>query len=76
MNSGFEPVVVAPGRWKVQTATQQKPFRFGGLQVPLHLGMLGSGIDDMNKMGRSVMKINRPPVGPPKLFRSEAMGFK
>ena len=76
MNSGFEPVLVAPGRWKVQTATQQKPFRFGGSQVPLHLGMLGSGIDDMNKMGRSVMKINRPPVGPPKLFRSEAMGFK
>jgi len=62
MNSGFDPVVVAPGMWKVQTATQQKPFRFGGSQVPLHLGMLGSGT--MNTMGRGEMKINYPPTIP------------
>jgi hypothetical protein len=44
MNSGFDPVVVAPGLFKTQTATQQKPFHFGGSQVPIHLGMRGSGM--------------------------------
>ena len=55
MNSGFDPVVVAPSLWKVQTQTQQRPFRFGGSQVPANLGGRGSGM----------MKINRPRVPPP-----------
>ena len=44
MNTGFDPVVVAPGLWKTQTASQQTPFRFGGSQVPIHLAMRGSGM--------------------------------
>ncbi len=51
METGFNPVVVAPSLWRVQTETQQKPFRFGGSQVPPQR---------MSGMG-SVMRINRPP---------------
>ena len=49
METGFNPVVVAPSLWRVQTATQQKPFRFGGSQVPQRMG------------GTGIMRINRPP---------------
>lgn len=63
MNSGFDPVVLAPGMWKTQTATQQTPFHFGGSQVPINLGMRGSGI----------MKINRPKI-PEALMRERMMG--
>lgn len=58
MNSGFDPVVVAPGLWKTQTATQQRPFHFGGSQVPIHLGMRGSGMTKLDRpMTRPVMSI-------------------
>jgi hypothetical protein len=63
MNSGFDPVVLAPGLWKTQTATQQTPFHFGGSQVPINLGMRGSGIN----------KINRPKI-PEALMRERMMG--
>ena len=41
MNSGFNPVVVAPGRFRTQTESGafQKPFLFGGAQAPVALGM-------------------------------------
>ena len=61
MNTGFDPVVVAPGLWRTQTASQQTPFHFGGSQVPINLGMRGSGI----------MKINRPKI--PDALRIERM---
>lgn len=69
MNSGFDPVVVAPSLWKVQTATQQTPFRFGGSQVPAHLGSRGSGmmrkkIVPYQQQERPVMRINRPQTIP------------
>jgi len=41
MNTGFSPIVVAPHLFKVQTATQQPPFKFGGSQVPKYLGGRG-----------------------------------
>ena len=41
MNSGFDPMIVAPSLFRRQTASQQTPFHFGGSQVPLHLGMSG-----------------------------------
>jgi len=66
MNSGFDPVVVAPSLWKVQTQTQQRPFRFGGSQVPVHLGSRGSG----------VMKINRPPNIPRPFAKGEGVKRK
>ena len=66
MNSGFDPVVVAPSLWKVQTQTQQRPFRFGGSQVPAHLGSRGSGM----------MKINRPPNVPRPFAKGEGVKRK
>lgn len=73
MNTGFDPVVVAPSLWKVQTATQQKPFRFGGSQVPAHLGSRGSGmIGASSPFDRPIMKINRPPRISPS-FRKEGV---
>lgn len=66
MNSGFDPVVVAPSLWKVQTQTQQRPFRFGGSQVPAHLGSRGSGM----------MKINRPPNIPRPFAKGEGVKRK
>ena len=76
MNTGFDPVVVAPSLWKVQTATQQRPFRFGGSQVPAHLGSRGSGmmrkdIVPYQQQDRPIMMINRPKVPPP--FRKGSM---
>jgi len=68
MNSGFDPVVASPGRWKVQTATQQKPFHFGGSQVPIHLGMMGRGVAVPFQHTRPVMSIR--PVKPPAGFVS------
>jgi hypothetical protein len=44
MNSGFDPMIVAPSLFRKQTASQQSPFFFGGSQVPLHLGMRGRGM--------------------------------
>ena len=38
MNSGFNPKVVAPSAFRVQTATQQRPFYFAGSYVPTYLG--------------------------------------
>ena len=64
MNSGFDPVVLAPGLWKTQTASQQTPFHFGGSQVPINLGMRGSG----------VAKINRPKI-PEAIMRERMMGM-
>lgn len=67
MNSGFEPVVMYPGGFKIQRQSQQTPFYFGGSQVPVHMatgGMEGSG---------AVMRINRPPVRPPSLAMSGGM---
>ena len=66
MNTGFDPVVVAPGLFKTQTASQQMPFRFGGSQVPIHLAMRGSGMGE-----RPVMSI-RPVRRPPKMSGSGA----
>lgn len=42
MNSGYFPVVVAPGV-RPQTADQQAPFFFGGSQVPSSLMGIGGG---------------------------------
>jgi hypothetical protein len=67
MNTGFDPVVVAPGLWKTQTATQQMPFRFGGSQVPIHLGMMGRGMPreavpfQHTRPVMSIRPIRRPP---------------
>lgn len=44
MNSGFDPMIIAPSLFKKQTASQQAPFFFGGSQVPLHLGIKGEGM--------------------------------
>lgn len=44
MNSGFDPMIIAPSLFKRQTASQQAPFFFGGSQVPLHLGIKGGGM--------------------------------
>jgi len=65
MNSGFDPVVVAPGLFKTQTASQQMPFHFGGSQVPIHLGMRGSGMAVPFQHTRPVMSIRpvKPPAG-------------
>lgn len=69
MNSGFDPVVLAPGLWKTQTATQQKPFRFGGSQVPIHLGMRGMGMAvPFQQQERPVMSV-RPVRRPPNIGR-------
>lgn len=43
MNSGFDPLVVNPYGFKIQTQTQQTPFYFGGSQVPVHM-MTGGGM--------------------------------
>jgi hypothetical protein len=78
MNSGFDPVVVAPGKWKVQTATQQKPFRFGGSQVPIHLGMMGRGMAVPFQHTRPVMSIRpirRPPGFGPNIEMDKLAGF-
>jgi hypothetical protein len=69
MNSGFDPVVVAPGLWKTQTASQQMPFHFGGSQVPIHLGMRGSGVKAVpfkhTRPEMSIRPVRRPPgLGP------------
>ncbi len=62
MNTGFDPVVVAPGLFKTQTATQQKPFRFGGSQVPIHLGMMGRGVPlQQTRPVMSIRPVRRPP---------------
>jgi len=70
MNTGFDPVVVAPGLWKTQTATQQMPFHFGGSQVPIHLGMRGSGMrkeifpfQQKTRPNMSIRPVRRPPPG-------------
>lgn len=82
MNTGFDPVVVAPGIWKTQTASQQMPFRFGGSQVPIHLGMMGSGMRKAVmadiKVDRPVMSIRpvrRPPGLGPVIDREKLAGF-
>ena len=82
MNSGFDPVVAAPGMWKVQTATQQKPFRFGGSQVPIHLAMSGRGMPreavpfQHTRPVMSIRPVRRPPPGfGPVIDREKLAGF-
>lgn len=78
MNTGFDPVVVAPGLWKTQTATQQMPFRFGGSQVPIHLGMMGRGMAVPFQHTRPVMSIRpiRRPFGfGPNIEMDKLAGF-
>lgn len=58
MNGGFDPVVVNPSGFRVQRASQQTPFYFGGSQVPIHMAT-----------GGGIMRINRPPVLPPHLSK-------
>ena len=53
MNGGFDPVVVNPSGFRVQRASQQTPFYFGGSQVPIHIAT-----------GGGIMRINRPSVLP------------
>ena len=53
MNGGFDPVVVNPSGFRVQRASQQTPFYFGGSQVPIHIAT-----------GGGIMRINRPPIKP------------
>ena len=38
MNSGFNPIVVSPSGFKVQRASQQAPFHFGGSNMPMLSG--------------------------------------
>ena len=71
MNSGFDPVVVAPGLWRTQTATQQTPFHFGGSQVPIHLGMRGSGMRPV----MSIRPVRRPPGFGPVVDMNRVAGF-
>ena len=33
----YHPTISEPGSYQVQTASQQKPFFFGGSQVPVNL---------------------------------------
>ena len=44
----YHPTIDEPQSFQVQTASQQKPFYFGGSQVPINLGlkpqMIGEGI--------------------------------
>jgi hypothetical protein len=53
MNSGFFPKVVNPNGYKLQTQSVefQKPFFFGGSQVPITLGLhtmnYGKGLPQM-----------------------------
>jgi hypothetical protein len=35
----YHPTITDPGAFKVQTASQQKPFYFGGSQVPINLNL-------------------------------------
>jgi hypothetical protein len=35
----YHPTIDEPGSFPVQTASQQKPFYFGGSQVPVNLGI-------------------------------------
>ena len=58
MNGGFDPVVVNPSGFRVQRASQQTPFYFGGSQVPIH-----------KATGGGIMRINRPPVLLPHLSK-------
>lgn len=75
MSGGFNPIVVAPGRFRVQTESDafQKPFFFGGSQEPIALGMRpssfsGSGLKPSAGCGmrggmirhRGAPSINRP----------------
>jgi hypothetical protein len=71
MNSGFDPLVVAPGKFKIQTASanDQASFHFGGSQVPLHLGMRGTGTLGVS----GAMKINRPFVPVRSPFKKSQM---
>ena len=81
MNTGFDPVVSAPGLWKTQTATQQKPFRFGGSQVPIHLGMMGRGMPreavpfQHTRPVMSIRPIRRPPGFGPNIEMDKLAGF-
>lgn len=50
----YHPTISHPGSFQVQTASQQKPFYFGGSQVPINinpsLGTInGSGIKHIDK---------------------------
>ena len=60
MNSGFDPMIVAPSLFKKQTASQQAPFFFGGSQVPIHLGIKGGGMTS-SKVGIEV-SIPKPKI--------------
>jgi hypothetical protein len=73
-NTGFNPVVVAPRKFKVKTESgaYQKPFFFGGAQTPINLGLApssfsGSGIKQSSGCGirgkvfhKGTPSLNRP----------------
>lgn len=67
MNSGYYPVVANPSFRRVQTESGgfQKPFFFGGSQVPINLNLSkksysGGGIQSSLKKG-NLFKIHKMP---------------
>ncbi len=56
----YHPTIEKPGTFKVQTASQQAPFYFGGSQVPLSLGLdnhiYGEGIGKKKYISKMIYK--------------------
>ena len=62
MNGGFNPSIISHTQ-KPQTASQQKPFYFGGSWVPSLLGnksqMIGGGLTQEIKKKLNIKEINK-----------------
>lgn len=41
----YHPTIAEPGAFKTQTASQQKPFYFGGSQVPVNLELSDTNLN-------------------------------
>jgi hypothetical protein len=41
----YHPTIAEPESFKVQTASQQKPYYFGGSQVPINLGLENTNLN-------------------------------
>lgn len=75
MNSGYRPVVADPNKIRVQTLSEslQKPFYFGGSQVPSNLNLpqgsySGSGLLSLAKaQSRPIQSDKGRPV--PKVYK-------
>lgn len=52
----YHPTISEPGKFTIQTASQQPPFYFGGSQVPVNLGIektnnesIGNGLKSLSR---------------------------